>query len=252
MLPGRGFNVKPIFITRIEDRNGNPLEVFSPVRKEVISEVASYHVINMMKNVVEHGTARNLKLSFSINGEVAGKTGTTNDNTDAWFVGYTPQLLAGSWVGCDDQFIRFPKASLDGQGARAAMPIWAYFYEKVLADKSIVGIDPSLTFVRPESLNNEPIYGDNWSNLPNNAVPVEDEVNGATFDYGTGEKPADDIKAESELTEGKDDNKNIVPLAPSPDKPITPLPTKPKELVPTNPATKPQTKPKAELPKKNF
>ncbi|MFY8129117.1 MAG: transglycosylase domain-containing protein [Chitinophagaceae bacterium] len=256
MLPGKGFNVKPIFITRIEDRNGNPLEVFSPVRKEVISEVTSYHVVSMMKNVVEHGTARNLKLSFSINGEVAGKTGTTNDNTDAWFVGYTPQLLAGSWVGCDNQFIRFPKASLDGQGARAAMPIWAYFYEKVLADPSIAGIDPSMTFTRPESMSNEPIYGNEWNNIPSNAVPIEDEMNGgAGYYYGTEEKPTDEIKAESKIDEGVNENKVDIPAALPPTKQSNPLPSKPKDAAtPTKsqPANKPKNdKPKVNKPKQN-
>ena len=65
-----------------------------------------------------------------LNGEIAGKTGTTNDNSDAWFMGYTPQLLAGAWVGCDDRFIRF--SSDVGQGSSAALPIWAYFYNKAL------------------------------------------------------------------------------------------------------------------------
>ncbi|MCZ0211858.1 hypothetical protein OZK63_41610, partial [Streptomyces sp. UMAF16] len=81
------------------------------------------------------------KMQFDVSGNIAGKTGTTNDNSDAWFMGYTPQLLAGAWVGCDDRFIHINSSSYNGQGARAAMPIWGYFYEKVLKNANILGID---------------------------------------------------------------------------------------------------------------
>lgn len=94
MFPGRGFNVKPLFITRIEDKNGNILESFAPQRKEVISDVTAYSVIKMMQEVTARGTARRI-WDYDVRGEIAGKTGTTNDNSDAWFMGYTPQLLGG-------------------------------------------------------------------------------------------------------------------------------------------------------------
>jgi penicillin-binding protein 1A len=130
MFPGRGFNSKPMYITRIEDRNGNVLATFTPQRKEVISDQTAYSVIKMMQaycSLVPAQASGNINVPFS---EMAGKTGTTNDNSDAWFMGYTPQLLAGGWVGCDDRFIRFNTESKNGEGGRAAMPIWAYFMPK--------------------------------------------------------------------------------------------------------------------------
>ncbi len=116
-------------IARIEDRNGNVLENFLPAkRKEVISEVTAYSMALMMQGVIQFGTGRRMG-GYGVSGEIAGKTGTTNDNSDAWFMGYTPQLLAGAWVGCDDRFIRFNSTDV-GQGSSAALPIWAYFYNK--------------------------------------------------------------------------------------------------------------------------
>lgn len=152
MFPGRGFNAKPMYITRIEDRNGNVLATFTPKRKEVISDVTAYSVIKMMQGVMLYGTGAGI-WGFDLPGgmEIAGKTGTTNDNSDAWFMGYTPQLLAGGWVGCDDRFIRFSTESKNGEGGRAAMPIWAYFMDKAANDPNC-GIDTKLAFSKPEGM----------------------------------------------------------------------------------------------------
>jgi penicillin-binding protein 1A len=151
MFPGRGFNAKPMYITRIEDRNGNVLATFTPRRKEVISDQTAYSVIKMMEGVLKFGTGAGI-WSYDIPfEELAGKTGTTNDNSDAWFIGYTPQLLAGGWVGCDDRFIHFSTESKNGEGGRAAMPIWAYFMTKAAADPNC-GLDTKLTFVKPEAM----------------------------------------------------------------------------------------------------
>lgn len=199
MLPGRGFNVKPIFITRIEDRNGNTLQTFTPMRREVISDLTSYHVINMMKGVVEAGTARNLKLSYNISGDIAGKTGTTNENTDAWFMGYTPQLLAGAWVGCDDQFIHISKNSYDGQGARAAMPIWAYFYEKVSHDPNILGIDPNTVFAKPDINANDISYDATMGITPTQGATWEDNGSNAEQQYIDPSIKPEDVGPESSL-----------------------------------------------------
>ncbi|MFZ9661648.1 MAG: transglycosylase domain-containing protein, partial [Chitinophagaceae bacterium] len=111
MFPGRGFNVKPFFISRIEDRNGNVLATFSTTSKEVISESDSYIMTKMMQGVVDFGTGRALRGAYGITTEIAGKTGTTNDNADGWFLGFTPQLLAGVWVGADDPFLRLLNTS---------------------------------------------------------------------------------------------------------------------------------------------
>jgi penicillin-binding protein 1A len=133
MFPNYGINTKPIFITRIEDRNGNLLENFVPERKEVINEITAYKMIRMMQGTVLFGTGKRLKPGWNIKGECAGKTGTTNSESDAWFIGYTPQLLAGAWVGCDDKFIGVGL----GEGARAAMPIWGEFFKQLQANNKI-------------------------------------------------------------------------------------------------------------------
>ena len=107
IFAGRGFSTKPYFISRIEDRNGNVIKRFdySANRKEAMSEVTAYTMARMMQGTVDKGTARGLRSRVGAD-EMGGKTGTTNDNADAWFMGYTPQLLAGSWVGFDDRFMR--------------------------------------------------------------------------------------------------------------------------------------------------
>src|SRR5690606_3670023 len=105
-----------------------------------------------MKGVTEMGTAKRLRYRYGLNGEMAGKTGTTNNQADAWYIGYTPQLLAGVWVGCDDRFLRF-SSTAQGQGASAALPIWAYFFQKVFAD-SKAGIKAGAKFIAPEDFSN--------------------------------------------------------------------------------------------------
>jgi penicillin-binding protein 1A len=130
MFPNFGINTKPIMVTRIEDRNGNLLEQFVPERKEVINEQTAYKMIRMMQGTTSFGTGKNLKPRFGIKGEICGKTGTTNDEADAWFIGYTPQLLGGCWVGCEDRFMGLGL----GQGATAAMPIFGTFFKLVQND----------------------------------------------------------------------------------------------------------------------
>ncbi|HZI00204.1 MAG TPA: transglycosylase domain-containing protein, partial [Flavisolibacter sp.] len=107
IFPGHGFSTKPYFISRIEDRNGNVIKRFDNTnnRKEVISEVTAYNMARMMEGTVTKGTAGGLMQRLGAS-EMGGKTGTTNENSDAWFMGYVPQLLAGAWIGCDDRFIR--------------------------------------------------------------------------------------------------------------------------------------------------
>ena len=199
MFPGRGFNAKPMYITRIEDRNGNVLATFTPHRKEVISDVTAYSVIKMMQGVVQFGTGANI-WSFDIPGgmEIAGKTGTTNDNSDAWFMGYTPQILAGGWVGCDDRFIRFNTESKNGEGGRAAMPIWAYFMGKAAADPNC-GIDSKITFVKPDAINDIDINNFNI-NAPSIGDGESDATTGTSKDYDVPKeiKP-EDIGHESEI-----------------------------------------------------
>jgi penicillin-binding protein 1A len=145
MFPNNGISTEPLFITRIEDRNGNILETFVPDQKIVMSESGAYTMCTMMKGVVRFGTGKRLN-GMNIPCEKAGKTGTTNDNTDTWYIGYTPQLLAGCWVGCDDPFLKMP-----GQGNSMALPIWGYFFQRAMNDPAL-GLTKNATFTQPESM----------------------------------------------------------------------------------------------------
>lgn len=169
MFPAGGFSVKPMYITRIEDKNGNTLQAFTSERKEVISASTAYNIITMMNGVMKYGTGKRAA-SYGINvSNVSGKTGTTNDNSDAWFMGYTPQLLCGVWTGCDDRFIRFSSTSV-GQGSSVALPVWAYFYANCLKDKNL-GLDNKLAFVKPEGMVTDTLI--DWTKMK----PVTDEGN---------------------------------------------------------------------------
>lgn len=181
MFANRGFSTQPIYITRIEDRNGNVLESFQTKMNQVISEPAAYTTTKMLGGPVEVGTAAGLRARLGAV-EMAGKTGTTNDNADAWFIGFTPQLLGGTWIGCDDRFIRLENAL--GYGGRAAMPIWEYFFQKVYEDKTL-GIDRSSRFAQPEQMRNEALY--DYMNIIDQQPPPgaegADQGNGAADQY---------------------------------------------------------------------
>ena len=184
IFAGRGFSTKPYFISRIEDRNGNVIKRFdfSTNRKEAVSEITAYKMARMMQGTVDKGTAAGLRTRLGA-AEMGGKTGTTNDNADAWFMGFTPQLLGGVWVGCDDRFIRNEGAG--GFGSQAARPIWENFFSKVYADKSL-GIDKEARFVKPADLENE-INSADMMNLIDNGPPPgaegEDQGVGKEQDY---------------------------------------------------------------------
>jgi penicillin-binding protein 1A len=246
MFPGKGFNVKPMYITRIEDRNGNVLATFTPKRKEIISEVTAYSVAKMMEGVMRAGTGRGM-WSYVPDMAIAGKTGTTNENSDGWFIGYTPQLIAGGWVGADDRFIHFNKESAWGQGGRAVLPIWGYFFGKAVADPNC-GIDTKLTFSKPDMIENE-IMLDYLNNTP----PV---LGGESEDLGTGTEgdyavPLD-IKAEDIAPESQKATDTKPTTDPKPNDPKKQTPPPP-AIVPKpqdKPQDKPGDKPKAVLPKK--
>ena len=169
MFPGRGFNVKPYFISRIEDRNGNVLANFRAETKEVISETEAYIMTTMLQGVVNFGTGRALRGAYGISNEVAGKTGTTNDNADGWFIGFSPQLLSGVWVGCDDPFLKMLYTS---GGSQMAMPAWAYYYQQVFNDKTL-NIDPAARFLAPSSMQNDILFDYNQINTSDEAIPSE-------------------------------------------------------------------------------
>ena len=147
-FPSGGTYTSPVFVTRIEDSDGNILGTFSDRKHEVLSQKATAEMISMMKGVVDYGTGIRLRLKYGLKGQIAGKTGTTNDNSDGWFIGYTPKITAGVWVGAEDRYVHFANNSL-GQGANMALPIWGLWMKKVLADGTL-GI--SETDVFPESI----------------------------------------------------------------------------------------------------
>jgi penicillin-binding protein 1A len=147
MFPGKGVHTEPYFLLRIEDKNGTVIKNFAPTQKEIISPSTAYKMVKMMRGVLDIGTGHRMRYRYGLMNEIAGKTGTTNNQADAWFLGYTPQLLAGAWVGCDDREFRFRSEAL-GQGAAAALPIWAYFMKRVYADKSLK-INANASFKAP-------------------------------------------------------------------------------------------------------
>jgi penicillin-binding protein 1A len=154
-----GTHVEPLFVTRIEDRNGNVLQDFVPVKNEALDEQTTYVMVEMLRNVVLGGTATRLRYRFNLMGDIIGKTGTTQNYSDGWFIGCTPDLIAGSWVGCDDRYIRF-RSMENGQGASTALPVWAKFFQKVYADSANFKkeIDPAHRFEPPVGKMNIELY----------------------------------------------------------------------------------------------
>ena len=146
-----GIHCAPIFVTRIEDSEGNVVAEFQPRVNEVISSESANKMIVMLKGVIDNGTGHRMRHRYNMKCEMGGKTGTTNLNSDAWFMGFTPSLVNGCWVGGEDRDIHFDSTSI-GQGANMALPIWAYFMQKVFADKSL-GYDPDEKFDLPEGFN---------------------------------------------------------------------------------------------------
>lgn len=132
----KGVYTEPLYLTRIEDKNGVVLQDFIPKKVEAINEETAYVMLNLMQGVVQFGTGVRLRYKYGINNPVAGKTGTTQNQSDGWFMGITPNLVSGCWVGCDDRSIHFRTVNL-GQGANMALPIWAYYMKKVYADKTL-------------------------------------------------------------------------------------------------------------------
>lgn len=132
----KGVWTEPIFVTRIEDKNGNILQEFIPRRQEAMSEEAAYLTLKLMQGVADYGTGVRLRYRYKLNYPIAGKTGTTQNNSDGWFMGITPDLVAGVWVGAEDRSVHFRSTAL-GQGATMALPIWAKYFQRVYADTSL-------------------------------------------------------------------------------------------------------------------
>lgn len=149
--PSKGVYVEPLAVLRIEDKMGNVLATFTPSKREAMSEMTAYLMVNLMQGVVNMGTANRIRRLYVPEGELAGKTGTTNDQSDGWFIGYTPKLTAGVWVGAEDRQVHFAGMAL-GQGANTALPIWGLFMKKVIDDGTL-GVTKYDTFEVPHGFN---------------------------------------------------------------------------------------------------
>ncbi len=216
MFPNKSFNTEPILVTRIEDKSGNILQEFVPESKQVLSEASAFTMVQLMEGVVKFGTAQRLN-SYNIPVEKAGKTGTTNGNTDGWFIGYTPELLAGTWVGCEDPFIRIYAGTSGGN--EMAAPKWGIFMSKVYADKKL-GYGKIKTFEKPSSMDSPELSADSdWGSLfkqgdstsvdegsgnagdfinemkeppPGEKIPIESEIQKPAADTGKAKSKADE------------------------------------------------------------
>ena len=143
----KGVYTQPIFVTRIEDKNGNLIANFKPKRKEAISEETAYLMIELMRGVVKYGTSVRIRYKYDLTNDIAGKTGTTNNNSDGWFMGLTPRLVSGAWVGGEERSIHFRSTNLGG-GHSMSLPIWAKYMQKVYADSSL-GYSKEEVFEKP-------------------------------------------------------------------------------------------------------
>lgn len=200
MFPNKSLNTAPVLYTRIEDKSGNILEEFKPETKQVMSENSAFTMVQLMQGVVQFGTAHALN-AYNIPVEKAGKTGTTNDNTDGWFIGYTPELLAGTWVGCEDPFIRIYSGTSGGN--EMAAPKWGIFMSKVYADKKL-GYGEIKTFQRPASMSTGELSADqDWGKIFSQGDSTMDEGNGNADDFIdatiTDQTPHENISIESEI-----------------------------------------------------
>lgn len=146
--PNKGVRIDPLYVTRIEDNNGNVLATFVPKTHEIISELTSYKMITMLRSVIDHGTGVRVRFRYGLKMPMGGKTGTTQNNSDGWFMGFTPSLVSGVWVGGEDRAIHFDSMK-EGQGANMALPIWTLYMQKVLKDPDL-GYSDTEEFDIPE------------------------------------------------------------------------------------------------------
>ena len=147
----KGVHTRPLYVTRIEDRNGNVISTFTPFIDEVISEEDAYLMTSLLQGVVSSGTAVRLRLTYKLNNQMGGKTGTTQNHSNGWYMGVMPDLVAGVWTGWEDQSIHFEDLSM-GQGANMALPVFGLFMQKLLADKEFASMAES-QFEAPQGFN---------------------------------------------------------------------------------------------------
>lgn len=179
-----GLRIDPIYVSRIEDNFGNVITDFAPQVSEVFSESTYLKMLPMMCDVIDHGTGIRLRYRYGIKAQMGGKTGTTNNNSDGWFMGFTPSLATGVWVGGEERSIHFDKMA-DGQGANTALPIYALYIQKVYADSTLMytpadtfAVDSTI-FIPCEGLIDPNVPKEN---LPEPEVNLEEEAIEGIFD----------------------------------------------------------------------
>lgn len=167
----KGLRVDPIYVTKITDNNGNIISEFTPQYTEVMSQEAYFKMVNILQNVINSGTGSRLRRApYNITAVMGGKTGTTNYNADGWFMGFTPNLVSGVWVGGDERYIHFNRMA-QGQGAAMALPIYGLYMKKVYADKSLP-YSQTLQFPEPPA-GFSPCYKESYGDAPAAETPVE-------------------------------------------------------------------------------
>lgn len=167
----KGLRVDPIYVTKITDNNGNVISEFTPQYTEVMSQEAYFKMVNILQNVINSGTGSRLRRApYNITAVMGGKTGTTNYNADGWFMGFTPNLVSGVWVGGDERYIHFNRMA-QGQGAAMALPIYGLYMKKVYADKSLP-YSQTLQFPKPPA-GFSPCYKESYGDAPAAETPVE-------------------------------------------------------------------------------
>lgn len=169
----RGIRVNPIYVTRIEDNQGNLIYSAVPHRTEVTSEEAYYRIVSILLNVVDSGTGTSLRSRYGITAQMGGKTGTTNANSDSWFMGFTPELVTGVWVGGEERYIHFNSMAF-GQGAKAALPIYGLYMKKVYNDPKLP-YSQDAKFEFPENMN---LCGSEHREYAPQVEEVQEEVQG--------------------------------------------------------------------------
>ena len=199
-----GKSVEPVFITKIQDRDGRVIyRAGAQKTKRVFTKQTAYYMTEMLKAVVNEGTASRLRGTYGLSGDMAGKTGTTQSQADGWFIGYTPHLVAGSWVGAESPAIHFNSTML-GQGAAVALPTWAYFMQESRKDKSCNKYTYGKFY-----------FGDNLASMPSCESYIEDTVfdkikdwfNNLSGEKTNEEKQKEEKKKEDKREEKKDDRK---------------------------------------------
>lgn len=167
----KGLRVDPIYVTKITDNNGNVISEFTPQYTEVMSQEAYFKMVNILQNVINSGTGSRLRRApYNITAVMGGKTGTTNYNADGWFMGFTPNLVSGVWVGGDERYIHFNRMA-QGQGAAMALPIYGLYMKKVYADKSLP-YSQTLQFPEPP-VGFSPCHKESYGDAPAAETPVE-------------------------------------------------------------------------------